>query len=98
MLKKIIFTATMVAMLVSSTACSNKTVEQREYCTTAIFHEDLKNPGTGVFFTEDTHYTVDCISNEYDRLEDGCWYVVTFNNNGTNSKTDDIIVSWVALS
>ena len=97
MLKKIILGATMVAMLVSSTAC-NKTVERCEYSTTAVFHEDIKNPGTGVFFTEDTHYTVDCISNEYDRLEDGYWYVVTFNNNGTNSKTDDIIVSWVALS
>lgn len=97
MLKKIILTATIVAMLVSSTAC-NKTVERCEYSTTAVFHEDLKNPGTGVFFTEDAHYTVDSIGSEYGELADGCWYVVTFNNNGTTGKTDDIIVSWVALS
>ena len=97
MLKKIILGATAVAMLVSSTAC-NKTVERCEYSTTAVFHEDIKNPGTGVFFTEDAHYTVDSIGREYGELADGCWYVVTFNNNGTNSKTDDIIVSWVALS
>lgn len=97
MLKKIILCATMVALLVSSTACGNKIVEQREYCTTAIFHEDLKNPGTGVFFTEDAHYTVDSIGSEYGELADGCWYVVEFNNNGTTDKTDDVVISWTAL-
>lgn len=97
MLKKIILTATMVAMLVSSTAC-NKAIEHCEYSTTAVFYEDLKNPGTGIFLTEDAHYTVDSVNNEFDKLNNECWYVVTFDNNGTNNKTDDIIVSWVALS
>lgn len=97
MLKKIILTATTVAMLVSSTAC-NKAIERSEYSTTAVFYEDLKNSGTGVFLTEDAHYTVDSIGSEYGELADGCWYVVTFNNNETSSKTDDIIVSWAALS
>lgn len=96
MLKKIILTATMVAMLVSSTAC-NKAIERCEYSTTAVFYEDLKNPDTGVFLTEDSHFTVDSINNEYDCLEDGCWYVVTFDNNGTSDKTDDMVISWVAL-
>lgn len=96
MLKKIILGATMVAMLVSSTAC-NKTVERCEYSTTAVFHEDIKNPGTGVFFTEDAHYNVDSIGSEFGELNNECWYVVTFDNNGTSNKTDDIVVSWVAL-
>lgn len=96
MLKKIILTATMVTMLVSSTAC-NKAIERYEYSTTAVFYEDLKNSGTGVFLTEDAHYTVNS-DNEFDKLNNECWYVVTFDNNGTNNKTDDIIVSWISLS
>lgn len=96
MLKKIILATTMVAMLVSSTAC-NKAIERCEYSTTAVFYEDLKNLGTGVFLTEDAHYTVNS-ANKFDKLNNECWYVVTFDNNGTNNKADDIIVSWVALS
>lgn len=93
MLKKLVLSTIVAAVAISTCACNNTQVEHREYYDTCVFHEDLKAPG-GLLFAEDARYEV---GGEWGMLNDGNWYVITLDNNGTSDKTDDTIIDLVPL-